>query len=144
VRRVAELSRALGQNPPLPPPHVTAPLPLPVRSRLATLLVPLLLLAACAEEPLPKRELTASDCLLEVDLDRLPEAIKRCNRVVTAFPAEPGPLNDRYVLHSLAGDDPAACRDIARAAALARKRPADSLDPLLRRDLELRQAACRD
>jgi hypothetical protein len=115
-----------------------------VRSGLVSLLVPLLLLAACAEEPLPRRQLTASDCLLEVELERLPEAIKRCDRVVAAFPADPGPLNDRYVLHSLAGDDAAACRDIARAAALARKRPADRLDPMLRRDLELRQAACRD
>jgi hypothetical protein len=106
--------------------------------------VPLLLLAACAEEPLPRRELTAADCLLEVDVDRLPQALERCDRVVAAFPDDPGPLNDRYVLHSLAGNDAAACRDIARAAALARQRPADRLDPLLRRDLELRQAACRD
>ncbi len=141
---MADPSPPLVQNPPLPSSHVTAPLPPPVRPRLAALLVPLLLLAGCAEEPLPKRELTVSDCLLEVDLDRLPKAIKRCNRIVEAFPEEAGPLNDRYVLHSLAGDDAAACRDIAAAAALARRRPADSLDPLLRRDLELRQAACRD
>jgi hypothetical protein len=141
---VAEPCRRLGQNPALLPPNASAPPPLPVRSGLVSLLVPLLLLAACAEEPLPRRQLTASDCLLEVELERLPEAIKRCDRVVAAFPADPGPLNDRYVLHSLAGDDAAACRDIARAAALARKRPADRLDPMLRRDLELRQAACRD
>jgi hypothetical protein len=141
---VAEPRHRLGQNPALLPPNATALHPLPARSRLVTLLVPLLFLAACAEEPLPRRELTVSDCLLEVDLDRLPKAIKRCDRVVAAFPDDPGPLNDRYVLHSLAGDDAAACRDIARAAALARQRPADRLDPLLRRDLELRQAACRD
>lgn len=104
----------------------------------------LLLLAACAEEPLPQRRLSADDCLTNVQLDRLPQALKRCNRVVAAFPRDPQPLNERFLLHSLNGDEVSACRDIQRAAQLARRIPPARLDRLLRRDLDLRQASCRD
>lgn len=76
-------------------------------------------------------------------MDRLKEAIARCDRVVKTFPRNPLPLNERFVLHTLAGDDRAACRDIALAAALAARLPAAKVDPLLREDLKLRQASCR-
>jgi hypothetical protein len=102
------------------------------------------LLAGCAEEPLPERRLTRQDCLREVRLDRLEKAIDLCDRVVAKFPGDPAPLNDRFLLHSLAGNEAAACRDIARAVELAGKLPPERLDPLLRKDLELRQAGCRD
>jgi len=109
------------------------------------LLVALLacLLGGCAEEPLPQRRISRDDCLGEVSLDRLKEAIARCNTVVAAFPQDPQPLNERFLLHTLAEDDKAACRDIGRASELARKRPAASLDPLLREDLRRRLADCR-
>jgi hypothetical protein len=103
-----------------------------------------LLVCACAEEPLPERKLTRDDCLRNVNLDRLGEAIQRCNTVVAAFPDDPQPLNERFLLHSLAGDNAAACRDIAKAAALAKKLPEDRIDPLLRKDLELRLQSCRN
>jgi hypothetical protein len=102
------------------------------------------LLGSCAEEALPERKLTRDDCLREVKLDRLKEAIERCNRVVAAFPQDPEPLNERFLLHSLAGDNTSACRDIALAASLADRLPAARIDPLLRNDLTLRQASCRD
>lgn len=79
-----------------------------------------------------------------MELRRLGEAIQRCNDVVAAFPDDPQPLNERFLLHSLAGNNAAACRDIARAADLAKKLPRDRIDPILRRDLELRQQSCRD
>ena len=101
------------------------------------------LLVGCAEEPLPQRRLNANDCLLEVRLDRLPQALKRCNAVVAAFPKDPLPLNERYLLHTLANDEAAACRDMARASALARAIPPARLDPLLRADLQRRQADCQ-
>ncbi|MEB3322935.1 MAG: hypothetical protein VKI81_08940 [Synechococcaceae cyanobacterium] len=110
---------------------------------LAVLLLPAALLG-CAEEPLPERRITREDCLREVKLDRLKEAIERCDKVVAAFPADPAPLNDRFLLHTLAGNEAAACRDVARAVTLARKLPAKDLDPLLRNDLKLREASCRD
>ncbi len=104
----------------------------------------LALLVGCAEEPLPQRRLTVDDCLRHVELDRIKEALQRCDEVVKSFPREPQPLNERFLLHSLAGDDAAACQDIAKAKAVASKVPQNKLDRLLRNDLELRSASCRD
>ncbi|MDP4831456.1 MAG: hypothetical protein NWR11_10055, partial [Cyanobium sp. MAG_137] len=98
----------------------------------------------CAEEPLPQRQVRSDDCLQTVQLDQLTEQIRSCDAVVAAFPSNPGPLNDRYLLHSLAGNEAAACADINRAAALARSKPPASLDPQLRTDLNLRQQLCRE
>ena len=64
--------------------------------------------------------------------------------MVAAFPDNPQPLNERFLLHSLNGDEQAACRDIRQAAALAKRIPPAKLDRLLRRDLELRMASCRE
>lgn len=106
-------------------------------------LAALLLLGACAEEPLPQRSLSVDDCLTNVQLDRLDGAIERCNRVVAAFPGQPQPLSERFLLHWLKGEEQAACRDIRQADALARRLPPARLDRLLRRDLDLRLASCK-
>ncbi len=111
--------------------------------RLLPLVLGLTLLTGCAEEPLPERKIGREDCLQRVTLDKLKEAIAACDKVVAAFPNDPAPLNERYLLHSLAGDTNAACRDIAKAARLAMQQPQGKVDPLLRTDLELRQASCR-
>lgn len=100
------------------------------------------LLTACAEEPLPQRRISADDCLNEVRMERLKEALERCDKVVAAYPNDPLPLNERYVLHTLAEDDKAACRDLAQALALAGRIPAGRLDPILRHDLQIRRADC--
>lgn len=112
--------------------------------RVCGFLLLLALLQGCAEEPLPQRKVTRQDCLQEVRLERLTEALSRCDRVVALFPADPAPLNDRFLLHSLSGNEAAACRDITRAVDLARKQPSFKLDPLLHNDLRLREASCRD
>ena len=117
--------------------------PFSVLPMLALLALPSLL-TGCAEEPLPERRLTRLDCLRDVRIDRLSKAIARCDQVVAAYPEDPAPLNDRFLLHSLAGDNKRACRDIARAVSLAARRPRASRDPLLRSDLANRQASCRD
>ena len=101
------------------------------------------LLTACAEEPLPQRRINRSDCLRTIDMDNLPEALRRCDAVVAAFPKDPGPLNDRFLLHSLADKDAAACQDILKAAVLARALPTREMDHQLRQDLALRLADCR-
>ena len=103
-----------------------------------------LLLGACAEEPLPERKLSIDDCLTNVTLDQLDEAIQRCDKVVAAFPGQPQPLNERFLLHWLKGDEQAACRDIRQADTLARRLPPGRLDRQLRRDLELRLTSCSD
>ena len=102
--------------------------------------------AGCSEEPLPEAPMRSDDCLRDIRLDQVGEQLKRCDRVVAAFPTNPAPLNDRYLLRSLMGPDQerAACADIRRATALARQAKAGSLDPQLRTDLSLRLALCQD
>ena len=102
----------------------------------------LLLLAGCAEEPLPQRRLTVDDCLRDVRMDDIDDAKRRCDRVVAAFPRNPQPLNERFLLHTLDGDDEAACRDIAAAVKLAQSLPAGRVDPMLAQELKMRRAAC--
>jgi hypothetical protein len=113
-------------------------------SPLALLLcgLPLLLLVACGEAPLPERELRSDDCLRDVQLDQLPEQIRRCDQVVARFPRNPAPLNERYLLLSLAGRNQEACADIRRATALARDAKPGSLDEQLKLDLKLRGELC--
>ena len=113
-------------------------------SALIAVLGGLALLGGCAEEPVPQRSLSLDDCLTNVRLDQLDEAIQRCDRVVAAFPDQPQPLNERFLLHWLKGEETAACRDIRRAGALVQRRPQAQQDRLLRRDLELRQASCSE
>ena len=103
----------------------------------------LLGLGGCAEQALPGPPITPRDCLLDFHLDHLDAALERCTAVVAAFPHLPGPLNDRYLLHSLAGNNAAACRDLAKAVQLARRLPSHRLDRLLREDLRLRQKSCQ-
>jgi hypothetical protein len=69
-------------------------------------------------------------------------AIARCDAVVAAFPKDPYPLNERFLLHTLNQDSRAACRDIIRANALAEAPKAPASDALLRQDLKLRLAGC--
>ncbi len=104
----------------------------------------IVLLGGCAEEPLPQRPITREDCLRTVKLEDLPGALRQCDRVVAAFPKDPGPLNERFLLHTLAGNTTAACRDIARATVLAAAVPKNKLDPILRQDLEVRRSSCAD
>ena len=104
------------------------------------------LVAGCREEPLPEAPMRSDDCLRDIRLDQVGEQLKRCDRVVAAFPTNPAPLNDRYLLRSLTGPDQerAACTDIRRATALARQAKPGSLDAQLRTDLTLRLALCQD
>ncbi len=111
--------------------------------RLGGLGIVIALLAGCAEEPLPNRGLRRDDCLRDLRLANLQERLLQCNAVVAAFPRDPAPLNDRYLLHSLAGNAAAACRDLRKAVELARALPARQLDAQLRSDLEVRQQLCR-
>ena len=113
------------------------------RSSCWPLLVVALVCASCAEAPLPKQAIRRDDCLRELKLANLSERLQACHAVVAAFPKDPAPLNDRYLLHSLAGDMEAACRDNRQAVALARRLPPKQLDRLLRNDLELREQSCR-
>ena len=104
------------------------------------------LVAGCREEPLAVAPMRSDDCLRDIKLDQLGEQLKRCDQVVAAFPTNPAPLNDRYLLRSLTGPDQerAACADIRRATALANQAKPGSSDGQLRTDLNLRLALCQD
>jgi hypothetical protein len=99
-------------------------------------------LVGCAEEPLPKPKINREDCLRGVEMKDLKGAIARCDAVVEAFPKDPFPLNERFLLHTLNQDPTAACRDIRRAHALAKAPGAPAVDAILRQDLKLRLASC--
>jgi hypothetical protein len=102
----------------------------------------LLLAAGCAEQPLPQQQTRRDECLRNVRLEKLKDQIERCNQVVAAFPEDPAPRNDRYLLHSLAGNDKAACDDLRVAVRLAARIPEERLDPQLRSDLKVRRQLC--
>jgi hypothetical protein len=72
----------------------------------------------------------------------LKEAIARCDAVVAAFPKDPFPLNERFLLHTLNQDPASACRDIRQARALAKAPGAPAVDAILLQDLKLRLASC--
>lgn len=100
------------------------------------------LLQACSEAELPQRSLQPDDCLRDVQLDQLQQAIQRCNQVVARYPRDPAPRNERSLLLSLNGQDQAACREIEAAHALARQARAGSVDPLLASELRMRRQSC--
>lgn len=102
-------------------------------------------LLGCQEQPLPQQGgVRRDDCLREVTLERLKEQIARCDEVVAAYPDDPSPRNDRYLLHSLAGNDERACEDLREALRLAERLPDDALDAQLRSDLDVRRDLCAD
>ncbi len=77
-----------------------------------------------------------------MEMKDLKKALARCDAVVAAFPSDPFPLNERFLLHTLNQDPVAACRDIRRANALAKAPRAPAPDALLTQDLKLRLASC--
>ncbi|MCH9714277.1 MAG: hypothetical protein K0U63_06985 [Cyanobacteria bacterium] len=102
-----------------------------------------LVAGGCAEEPLPEQGIRRGDCLRDLSLVNLEERLQECHGVVKAFPTDPAPLNDRYLLHSLLGNDQAACGDLRQAVELARAIPASQLDEQLRTDLQVREQLCK-
>jgi hypothetical protein len=84
------------------------------------------------------------DCLRQVEIKRLKRAIERCNGVVEAHPQQPQPRNERALLHSLAGNNQAACRDSQAAERLLKQLPkTPAPDPLLVEEIQLRAQSCR-
>ena len=91
---------------------------------------------------LSEAELTPQACLEELDLDQLDQALKRCNQVVSAHRADPAPLTDRSLLHTLMGQLDLACLDVDKALTLV-KRQGKTADPMVSHELKVRQTSCR-
>ena len=88
-------------------------------------------------------EAAASSCLEQFKPDRLEQVLERCNETVKQHPDMPGPLSERSLVHSLRGDDKSACTDVKAALTLLERRNSSSRDPLLRKELAVRQATCK-
>lgn len=103
-----------------------------------------LLLGGCISAPPEPGQRAAGpgDCLRKVQIDQLEEALQRCNAVVTALPQEAQARNDRALLHSLAGNNAAACRDSFAAAELMKRQRTSRPDPVLVEEIKLRQRSC--
>jgi endonuclease/exonuclease/phosphatase (EEP) superfamily protein YafD len=104
-----------------------------------------LLLGGCiSAPPEPGQRIAApGDCLRKVEIAQLDAALQRCNAVVAALPNEPQPRNDRALLHSLAGNNAAACRDSFAAAALLKRQGSKRPDAVLVEEIQLRQRSCQ-
>jgi len=102
-----------------------------------------LLLGSCSEADLPERSVQRDDCLRDVRLDQLPQALKRCDQVVQRFPEDPLPRNERSLLLALSGDDKGACREINTAHALLQRSKTKDIDPLLVSELHVRRRSCQ-
>lgn len=106
------------------------------------LLTGTLLLQACGEADLPQRGVQVDDCLRDVNVQQIPQAIRRCDQVVAHFPRDPAPRNERALLLSLNGQDQAACQESAAALSLARQARPGTVDPLLSSELTMRHQNC--
>ena len=69
--------------------------------------------------------------------------LERCNETVREHPDLPGPLSERSLVHSLRGDTRSACSDVRAALVLLESNSSSSSDPLLQKELAVRQATCR-
>ncbi|NBQ21217.1 MAG: hypothetical protein EBU30_06015 [Synechococcaceae bacterium WB6_3B_236] len=93
-------------------------------------------LGGCGQ-PRPK----VDSCLTAVEAHALPQALGRCNAVVAAYPRDPRPLNDRFLLHTLLQNKTAACADIQRAAGLL-KRQGKAMPQDLKDEVQVRLDSC--
>ncbi|MEN9767735.1 MAG: hypothetical protein RLZZ32_1695 [Cyanobacteriota bacterium] len=101
-----------------------------------------LLISSCSGPPEPGQEKPQlDDCLRNVDLSALPALIQRCDAVVKTYPDHPQPLNERALLHKLAGQLSKACKDSLQAAEKLRTGKV-RLDALMADEIELRRRNC--
>lgn len=81
-------------------------------------------------------------CLEDLDLNRLEQALRRCNAVVQAHRSDPAPLTDRSLLYTLLGRQDQACSDVSRAISLLNQQ-GTAADPMVSHELKVRQASCK-
>ena len=101
----------------------------------------LLVISGCQGASPPKADLNVSSisCLESLSSKQLVASLDRCNASVEAFPDQPEPWRDRSVVQTLMGHHDQACRDVEQAIA----RMDDNADPMLRHELNVRQATCK-
>ena len=87
-------------------------------------------------------DIGASECLENLNLERLDAALDRCNAVVRAHSRNPAPLVDRSLIFNLMNRPDEACSDVAKATRLIKNDQAKP-DPLLLHELSVRQQSCK-
>ena len=105
------------------------------------LAVGLLVISGCMSTPPPEADVTVSttSCLEYLVSHQLSSTLERCNASVEAFPEEPELWRDRSLVQTLIGNHEQACRDVEQAIGLLN----DAADPMLRHELNVRQATCK-
>lgn len=100
-----------------------------------------LLISGCQGATPPNADLniSSSSCLESLSSNQLVSSLERCNASVEAFPNQPEPWRDRSLVHTLIGNHDQACRDVEQAIT----RMYDNADPMLRHELNVRQATCK-
>ena len=109
-------------------------------SRLA-LSLGLLVISGCQGATPPKANLnvSSSNCLESLSSKQLVSSLQQCDASVETFPDQPEPWRDRSLVQTLMGNHDQACRDVKQAIA----RMDDNADPMLRHELNVRQATCK-
>jgi len=101
----------------------------------------LLVISGCQSTPPPEADVavSTSSCLEDLVSHQLATTLERCHASVEAFPDQPEPWRDRSLVQTLIGNHEQACRDVEQAIGLMN----DSADPMLRHELNVRQATCK-
>ena len=87
-------------------------------------------------------ETSIADCMSDLDLNKLDQALQRCNEVVDAHGDKPAALADRSLLFTLMGKTDQACADVTQAMALLRQNKG-STDPMVVHELNMRHKSCK-
>ncbi|MEB3246496.1 MAG: hypothetical protein VKJ63_01380 [Synechococcus sp.] len=101
----------------------------------------LVIVASCQPAPPPQADVgtTPLSCLEDFASNRLSAVLERCNAMVDSMPGQPEPLRDRALVLSLNGQHDRACSDVEQAKGLLTA----ASDPMLRHELTVRQATCK-
>ncbi len=96
---------------------------------------------ATTKDQLNTISVSSQACLEELNLAFLEKALKDCNEVITQYPNNPEPLNDRSLIYTLMGDMNSACNDVNQALKLLDTKVSEA-DPLVRHELIVRKDSC--
>ena len=117
-------------------------------TRVAALVLSSLLigLAGCQTQKAPTQNQrsisTETSCLKQYQISEPNRALQACNEAIAATPDQPELLRDRAFIHTLTGQHQMGCADVAAGLKLIRESTAP-VAPMLRHELEVRQATCK-
>ena len=75
-------------------------------------------------------------------MDKLQQMVERCDEAIDQTPDQADLHRDRSLVLTLLGDQAKACDDVKVALALL-EQSSQTVDPMLRHELEVRQTTCK-